>query len=257
MKSQKLFLFDFDGVIVDGMDEYWHSSLLAFEKYLTTPNLIDQNLYKQVSNTFIEMRPWVKYGWEMLIIVHQFVKKEDPLNNQNKYDFLNRYNQNCTKVLLENSWVPEELQKGLDEARKYQINQDFDSWIKLHHPFFEVLDFIERIKKDNVKTAIITTKGSIFASKILKKLNIYPEFIFGYESGTKVQITSKLLREFEIMGFIEDRRNTLLEIKENPLTNNIPCFLADWGYLKDMDRINLTHEIKLLKLKNLEELLAI
>ena len=65
------------------------------------------------------------------------------------------------------------------------------------------------------------------------------------------------MREFEIMGFIEDRRNTLLEIKENPLTNNIPCFLADWGYLKDTDRINLTHEIKLLKLKNLEELLAI
>ena len=86
MNSQKLFLFDFDGVIVDGMAEYWHSSLLAFEKYLNSPNLIDQNLYKQVSNTFIEMRPWVKFGWEMLIIVHQIVKKENPLNNQNKYD---------------------------------------------------------------------------------------------------------------------------------------------------------------------------
>ena len=84
MSSQKLFLFDFDGVIVDGMNEYWHSSLLAFEKYLNSPNLIDQNLYKQVSYTFIEMRPWVKYGWEMLIIVHQIIKSEDPLNNQNK-----------------------------------------------------------------------------------------------------------------------------------------------------------------------------
>ena len=54
----------------------------------------------------------------MLIIVHQIIKKEDPLNNQNKYDFLNRYHQNCQKVLLENSWVPEELQKGLDEVVK-------------------------------------------------------------------------------------------------------------------------------------------
>ncbi len=258
MKSQNLFLFDFDGVIVDGMDEYWHSSLIAFEKYLNCPNvLIDQNLYKQVSNTFIEMRPWVKYGWEMLIIVHQIIKREDPLNNQNKWDFLNRYHQNCQKVLLDNSWVAEDLQKGLNEARKYQIDKDFDSWIKLHRPFNEVIDFIKKINKVNIKTGIITTKGKVFAGKILEKLNIFPELIFGYESGTKVEIITELSREYKIMGFIEDRRNTLLDIKQNPLTNNIPCYLADWGYLKNIDRVNLPYEIKLLKLKSLDNLLAI
>ena len=127
MSSQKLFLFDFDGVIVDGMNEYWHSSLLAFEKFINCPNIIiDQNLYKQVSNTFIEMRPWVKYGWEMLIIVHQIIKIEDPLNYQNKNNFLNKYHRNCQKVLLENSWVAEDLQECLDKARQYQIDNDFD-----------------------------------------------------------------------------------------------------------------------------------
>ena len=59
------------------------------------------------------------------------------------------------------------------------------------------------------------------------------------------------------MGFIEDRRNTLLDIKKNPVTINIPCYLADWGYLKNIDRLNLPLEIKLLKLKRLEDLLAI
>ena len=258
MSSQKLFLFDFDGVIVDGMNEYWHSSLLAFEKCINSPKiLIDQNLYKQVSNTFIEMRPWVKYGWEMLIIVHQIIKSENPLNNQNKINFLNKYHQNCQKVLLENSWVAEDLQKCLDKARKYQIDNDFDNWIRLHRPFYEVIVFIEKLKKEKIKTGIITTKGKIFAGKILEKLNIYPELIFGYESGTKVEIISELWREYEIMGFIEDRRNTLLDIKQNPETSNIPCYLADWGYLKNVDRLNLPLEIKLLKLKSLEDLLAI
>ena len=140
----------------------------------------------------------------MLIIVHQIIKREDPLNNQNKYDFLNRYHQNCQKVLLDNSWIAEELQKSLNEARKYQIDKDFDSWIKLHRPFYEVIDLIEKIKKENVKTAIITTKGKIFATKILKKLNINSELIFGYESGTKVQIISELSKEFEVIGFIEE-----------------------------------------------------
>ena len=59
------------------------------------------------------------------------------------------------------------------------------------------------------------------------------------------------------MGFIEDRRNTLIDIKQNTLTQHIPCYLADWGYLKNIDRTDLPYKIKLLKLSSLEELLAI
>ena len=258
MYSKKLFLFDFDGVIVDGMNEYWQSALLACEKYLDSPDIIvDQKLYKQVSNTFIEMRPWVKYGWEMLIIVHEIIKKENPLNDDNKNDFLNKYHQNCEEILIKNSWVSEDLQKYLDKSRKYQIDKDFESWVKLHKPFYEVIDFIERIKKYKINSGIITTKGKIFAEKILERLNIFPEFVFGYESGTKVEIASKLSKEYEIMGFIEDRKKTLVDIKQNNYTKHIPCYLADWGYLKKADKKNLPHEIKLLKLKNLEQLLAI
>ena len=258
MYSKKLFLFDFDGVIVDGMNEYWHSSLLACEKYLNTTDIfIDQNLYKQVSNTFIAMRPWVKYGWEMLIIVHEIIKRENPLHSSNKTDFLSKYKQTCEEILLNNSWVSEDLQKYLDWSREYQIDKDFDKWVKLHKPFYEVIEFIEKIKNTNIKSGIITTKGKVFAEKILEKLNIYPELIFGYESGTKVEIASKLSKEYEIIGFIEDRKKTLVDIKKNNDTKYIPCYLADWGYLKNNDRKDLPYEIKLLKLKNLEKLLAI
>ena len=95
MSSQKIFLFDFDGVIVDGMQEYWHSSLLACERYLNSPNItIDQKLYQGVPNSFKEIRPWVKYGWEMILIVHEIIKKENPLKSDNKDDFINNYHQN-------------------------------------------------------------------------------------------------------------------------------------------------------------------
>ena len=240
------------------MNEYWHSALLACEKYLNSPDMvIDRSLYKQVSNTFIEIRPWVKYGWEMLIIVHEIIKKENPLNNNNKSDFLDKYRQNCEEILLDNSWVSEDLQECLDRARKYQIDKDFDNWANLHKPFYEVIDFIERIKKENIKTGIITTKGKAFAEKFLEKLNVFPELIFGYESGTKVDLASKLSNKYEILGFIEDRKKTLVDIKKNKDTKHIPCYLADWGYLKNDDRDHLPYEIKLLKLKNLEQLLAI
>ena len=258
MSSQKIFLFDFDGVIVDGMYEYWHSSLLACEKFLNSTYIsVDQKLYNTVPNSFKEIRPWVKYGWEMILIVHEIIKTENPLKINNKDDFINNYHQNCQRILNDNSWNVEDLQKILDKSRKFQIDKDFKSWVNLHNPFFEVLHFIKELRKRGIKTGIITTKGEIFAEKILKQLNIYPEFIFGYESGTKIKIAEKLSQTYEIIGFIEDRKETLIDFKQNPQTSHIPCFLADWGYLKEIDRYNLSNEIKLLKLDNLDKLFAI
>ena len=116
---------------------------------------------------------------------------------------------------------------------------------------------MKELRKREIKTGIITTKGEIFAKKILKQLKIFPEFSFGYESGTKVKIAENLAQTYEILGFIEDRKKTLIDIKQNSETSHIPCFLADWGYLKGSDRYTLSNEIKLLKLCNLEELVAI
>jgi phosphoglycolate phosphatase-like HAD superfamily hydrolase len=116
---------------------------------------------------------------------------------------------------------------------------------------------MKELSKRGIKTGVITTKGKIFAEKILKQLNIFPEFIFGYESGTKVKIAEKLTQTYEILGFIEDRKKTLIDIKQNSETSHIPCFLADWGYLKESDKNKLGNEIKLLKLGNLGELVAI
>ena len=239
------------------MPEYWHSSLLACEKYLNLPNIsFDQKLYERVPNTFKEIRPWVKYGWEMVLIVHEIIKKENPIKHLNKDDFINNYHQNCQRILKDNSWNAEDLQKILDKSRNYQINKDFKSWVNLYIPFFEVINFMKELRKREIKTGIITTKGKIFAEKILKQLNIFPEFIFGYESGTKINIAEKLTQTYEILGFIEDRKKTLFDIKQNSETSHIPCFLADWGYLKESDRYNLSNEIKLLKLSNLEKLVA-
>jgi len=258
VSSQKIFLFDFDGVIVDGMHEYWHSSLLACEKYLNSPYIsVDQELYKTVPNLFKEIRPWVKYGWEMILIVHEIIKTEKPLKNHNKDGFINNYHQNCQRILNENSWNAIYLQKILDKSREYQIEKDFEKWVNLHNPYFEVLKFMEILKTREIKTGIITTKGKIFAQKILKALNIFPEFVFGYESGTKIKIAESLTQNYKILGFIEDRKKTLIDIKQNSGTSHIQCFLADWGYLKEFDRYNLGNEIKLLKLDNLEKLVAI
>ena len=257
MHHQKLILFDFDGVIVNGIDEYWFSSKLACEKYLLTkPKNLDINKYIEVPKIFVEIRPWVKFGWEMVLLTHEILRTSEPLNNLTKNSFLGNYEENCSKLLLQYSWNSIELQKCLDDARLFQIKSDFKQWISLHRPFNEVVSFIRYAKKKGYKIGVISTKGKTFTSKILSNLNIFPELIFGYESGAKVDIISNLSLSYEIKGFVEDRRKTLSNILQNDKTKFINCYLADWGYLKSTDKIDLPQEIKLLKMKNLKDLVA-
>ena len=257
MRHQKLILFDFDGVIINGIDEYWFSSKLACEKYLlTNSNNLDINKYIEVPKIFIEIRPWVKYGWEMVLITHEILKTYEPLSNRTKNSFLRNYEENCSNLLFKYSWEASKLQKFLDDVRVFQIKNDLKRWISLHQPFNDVISFIKHAQDKGYKVGIISTKGKVFTSQILANFNIVPELIFGYEEGSKVDIISKLSLSYEIKGFVEDRRKTLSNIIQNNQTKDINCYLADWGYLKSTDKINLPQEIKLLKMKNLEDLVA-
>ena len=257
MQNQRLILFDFDGVIIDGMNEYWYSSLMVCKNYLNSkfiPANLDINM--RVSNTFKEIRPWVKYGWEMILITHEIIKNDNPLNDSLKSNFLKNYQQNCQDLLTKNSWEIKNLQKYLDKARELQISSDYDKWINLHKPFLPVLSFIKQSQEDRYKIGIISTKSKVFTSKILSTFNIYPELVFGYEEGKKVDIISNIIEEYEVIGFIEDRKKTLLNVKKNRKTRKIKCFLADWGYLKNTDRLNVEKDIIILKLKDLKNILA-
>ncbi len=257
MHHKRLILFDFDGVIINGIDEYWLSSKLACEKYLLTNSKhLNLNRYIEVPKIFADIRPWVKFGWEMVLITHEILKTDKPLNNLTKNSFLKNYEENCSNLLLRYSWESIQLQKCLDNARLFQINNDYQKWISLHQPFNEVLDFIRQAKNQGYKIGVISTKGKIFTSKILSNLNIFPDLIFGYESGSKIDIISNLSLSYDIRGFIEDRRKTLSNIIEKDQTKFINCYLAEWGYLKNTDKNNLPKGIKLLNIKNLEDLLA-
>ena len=256
MQHQKLILFDFDGVIIDGINEYWYSSLLACKKYLFPDHKQLDITNTDVSPIFIEMRPWVKFGWEMVLITHEIIKTNDPLTNINKDKFLENYEDNCSKLLKKNAWDSQTLQKYLDDARKTQINNDLKKWISLHNPYDEVIEFIRQASNIGYKIGVISTKGKIFTSKILNNINLYPELIFGYEAGKKVDIIIDLSQKYNIKAFVEDRIKTLIDVQENKQTDFIKCFLAEWGYLKKTDIQNLPKRIKLLKIKNLEDILA-
>ncbi len=254
---KKLILLDFDGVVIDGIEEYWYSSVLACKSYLQSKQISDNiNSNMKVPEIFQELRPYVKYGWEMVLITHEILKRNEPLCDNNKREFLTNYKTKCIETLKKNNWSSEKLQTSLDRSRNNQIFTDLEKWIKLHKPFNEVLRFMQKAKGLDLKTGIISTKEEKFTSMILKNINVSTDMIFGYKSGNKIDILRKLTKEYKIICFLEDRKQTLIEIINDSQTSVVPCFLAEWGYLKESDKYNLPTSINLLKLKDLEEILA-
>ena len=65
MNDRPLLVFDFDGVIVDGMAEYWWSAWHACRRLEAAPEGLTPD---QVPDAFRQLRPWVHHGWEMVLL---------------------------------------------------------------------------------------------------------------------------------------------------------------------------------------------
>ena len=73
MPAADLLVFDFDGVIVDGMQEYWWSARRAL---LTLQP--QASLQESVPEAFRQLRPWIHHGWEMVLMAALLSEADGP-----------------------------------------------------------------------------------------------------------------------------------------------------------------------------------
>ena len=239
---------DFDGVIVDGINEYWLSSKNAYLKILG--NLSDNyDLHPDVPKAFKYLRPWVEHGWEMVLLAAELLKPDSHLNQGNFKQFAANYPQKCKEALHGLELSPEELQKALNDVRKEAIAKDYQNWLNNHKAFPGVSNRLNQLEAEGIDLIVLTTKGAEFTSQLLASFAIKSKFIYGYESGSKTDVLLQLSKDRIIKGFIEDRRATLEKVINTPELTSIPCFLASWGYLKPNDLKNLPSNISLLEPK--------
>ncbi len=255
MTLHPLLILDFDGVIIDGLLEYWSSSRKAYFVILGRENNIDQS-NSNIPNTFRTLRPWVKNGWEMVLIAAEIINRDSFLNRVGAKAFANEYEKNCSQCLKTRQWIPTDLQTALDNVRREAIQKNSTSWLKSHKAFPFVVKRLQQLEDEKIDFGVLTTKSAEFTETLLSHLNLYPKFIHGHESGSKPKLLSEISKECSIAGFIEDRRKTLETVIKTPGINSIPCYLAEWGYLKPLDSKNLPLGIHLLKTKKLMSPLA-
>ncbi len=236
MKHRPLLVFDFDGVIVDGMAEYWWSAWQACRRLEAAPEGFKPD---QVPDAFRQLRPWVHHGWEMVLLAAEL-----PVLNLQVW--LQSYGESQALALQRRGWQPEQLQAALDASRDDAVRHNRSAWLALHRPFPGLVERLQQFEAEGVDWAVLTTKTQAFTAELLNSLGLHPWRLDGRESGAKPQVLLQLQQQRTLCGFVEDRLATLEAVRSTPGLERLPCFLVSWGYLRPRDKVNLPRGIELI-----------
>ena len=253
MSDRPLLIFDFDGVIVDGMEEYWWSASSAYAQLSGAD--VDSR-WSAVPEEFRQLRPWIHHGWEMVLMAALLQDPNAPLQSEGIEAFVVAYGDHCQQALDLRGWSASLLQNALEQVRHAAVCSDRAAWLARHQPFPGVAERLQALAGDGVDWAVLTTKGRSFTAELLDGLALRPALLFGHEDGTKPEVLLRLQSERLLWGFVEDRRPTLETVLATPGLEELPCYLADWGYLRASDREALPGGIALLTLDQLAAPLA-
>ncbi len=241
MLSAELLVFDFDGVIVDGMQEYWWSARRAL---LTLQP--QASLQESIPESFRQLRPLIHQGWEMVLMAALISEADGPLQQRGVMAFVGDYNRQCKAALARFGWEPSLLQTTLEVVRANAVRADRDGWLALHQPYPNVPERLKALAEEGIAWSVLTTKGKAFTAELLAGIGLVPARLDGHESGPKPQVLLRLAEEWHLRGFVEDRRPTLETVRATEGLEALPCWLVSWGYLQPTDSQQLPNGIRLL-----------
>ena len=253
--KERILILDFDGVILDGIEEYWFSCCRVYDSLENLPANTTYKKFKEIPQKFIDLRPLVKKAWEMVILAHEIIFFDNVWSDELLLNFKNNFHSTCKLFLIKRNWKEDSLQNLLDKIREKIIEENFKQWISMHKLFDGVESFLNKLKEENINFIILSSKNSKFIKHISHNLKINPLNIYGYDHGTKLSILKKLNMQYRIIGFVEDRKEALEEVLNDDEISTIPCFFAEWGYNLDIEKFSLNEKITIVTLGSLSKIL--
>jgi phosphoglycolate phosphatase-like HAD superfamily hydrolase len=226
MAEAPLLVFDFDGVLVDGMAEYWWSARRA--ALALRP---ERELPEQAPAGFSQLRPLIHKGWEMVLAALELSRAE-----LNLPAYLSDYDNHLHPALQRWQLEPQALQQALEQLRAEAIQADPDAWLALHHPYPGVIQRLETLQAEGSPWRVLTTKGGVFARQLLEAYGLQPQAVDGHEQGSKPEVLLQLSQnQKRPIWFVEDRRPTLETVRTTAGLEAVRCYLVTWGYLAPGD----------------------
>ena len=234
--APRILALDFDGVLCDGRPEYYESSCRAYGHFWSPSTLRGRALERP----FRELRPVVKSGWEMPLLVRALV------TGAGRRTMLRAWPTVREKLLasfdVARDDVVGRLRDALDAVRRDWIWAGADEWLAAHRPYVP-LDVLGRVVGEPERTFVVTTKEGELARRILAHWGISVAGVAGKEAGEhKCDNLRELMTAHGTTSvwFVEDRVETLECVVEcsrrDPRLADVRLFLAAWGYTTSVAR---------------------
>ncbi|MEH1942341.1 MAG: HAD family hydrolase [Nostoc sp.] len=232
--SPTILALDFDGVICDGLIEYFE---VAWRTYCEIWSPANHTPPDDLALRFYRLRPVIETGWEMPVLIKALV---DEIPDEK---ILHEWVSIAPKLLLNDKLQAREIGAKLDNQRDEWITSDLDGWLSLHRFYPGVIEKIKLTLESGVKLYIVTTKEGRFVQQLLQQegVNFPTTSIIGKEvKRPKYEILRGLIQAADknlvSLWFVEDRLKTLHLVQQQADLEDVKLFLADWGYNTQAER---------------------
>ncbi len=218
---------DFDGVICDGLIEYFETAWRTYCQFWSAPSQAPPN---DLAPRFYQLRPVIETGWEMPVLIRAL------LQGLPEGEILQEWRAIAQRLLQEADLTAVDIGKKLDQVRDEWITTDLASWLSLHRFYPGVVERVRSLVTSSVQPIIITTKEGRFVSQLLQQQGVQmsEQWIIGKESKQpKHQILRELVGRAGTsvsIWFVEDRLKTLQLVQQQIDLDSVRLYLADWGY---------------------------
>ncbi|MGC9503139.1 HAD family hydrolase [Baaleninema sp.] len=225
-RTPTLLALDFDGVVCNGLVEYFQT---AWKAYCLIANPRDETPPPGLAESFYRLRPVVETGWEMPVVLHA------RLGGIEEGRILQHWPELCRRLVAEESWAVSDLAEAVDGVRDRWIAEDLEGWLSLHRFYPGVVERLQRWQSRGMPWVIITTKEGRFVRSLLQQQGV--TLAEGQLFGKEVKRPKyEILRDFvekdpqSRIWFVEDRLKTLQLVASQGDLSHLRLYLADWGY---------------------------
>jgi phosphoglycolate phosphatase-like HAD superfamily hydrolase len=228
-----ILVLDFDGVLCDGMREYFGASWRTYERLWGAPSMSADDLFP----CFSRLRPVVETGWEMPVVLRALMAGKAETDLLRGWDAKQHVDAGVTR---------EQLGQTLDRVREEWIRDDQAGWLASHRFYPGVIARVRKAADAGVHVVIATTKEGKFARLLVESqgLKLPAAQVLGKEvRRPKQQVLREALAQARERGvaqpvawFVEDRLGTLRSVTTQADLADVGLFLASWGYNLPADR---------------------
>ncbi|MGH2413901.1 MAG: HAD family hydrolase [Microcystaceae cyanobacterium] len=223
-----LLALDFDGVICDGLIEYFQTSKRTYDQIWNANSLTSID---SLATSFYKLRPVIETGWEMPILLRALVL------GISEAKILQAWPAVATEIIEVEKLDRKEISQKLDIVRDEWIDSDLEGWLELHRFYPDIIDRLSQILNSQTKVYIITTKEGRFVKRLLhdQGIELADQFLFGKEYKRPKYETLRLLIKANLVDsvniwFVEDRLEALRLVQQQPDLKGVKLYLAAWGY---------------------------